>query len=145
MKLIYCRPEFLQHGPGILRWRYKSSGTYTVKEVYSLSTANQKEPHLINWRKVWNPNIWPKISTFLWLLSHRSILTWDNLLKPGFYGPSWCVLCNMYSEFIDHLLDSCSFTSLLWYKEAENRHRSRRVKGNITETLQQWDVKPFQG
>ena len=54
----------------------------------SLSTIHLREPPLTNWRKIWNPKLWPKISTFLRLLSHRRILTWDNLLKPGFYGPS---------------------------------------------------------
>ena len=134
----------IKHGPDILIWGYKPSGIYMVKEEYSLSTSHRREPPLINWRKNWNPKLWPKISTFPWLLSHRCILTCNNILKWGLSGPSWCVLYNRHSESIDHLLDSCAFASELWDKVAEKICSSRRVTNNITETLQQWDVNPFQ-
>ena len=50
----------------------------------------------------------------------------------------------IHSESIYHLLKSYSFVSLLWDKATENTRRSKRVKGNITKTLQQWDENPFQ-
>eukprot|EP00253_Pinus_taeda_P026144 PITA_26144 len=58
----------------ILHWVYKPRGTFTTQEAYNLiinSPAN-KDPL---WDKVWHPKIWPKISTFLWLLCHKRIIT----------------------------------------------------------------------
>ena len=77
-----------KHGTNIIGWGYGTTGTFMVKEDYSLLTTKQKELPLLNWRKIWNPNFWPKVSTFLWLLYHRHILTWDNLLKWYFQGAS---------------------------------------------------------
>jgi len=76
----------------ILRWGYKPRGTFTTQEAYNLiiNAPANKDPL---WDKVWHPKIWPKISTFLWQLSHKRILTWDNLRKRNIHCPSRCPNC----------------------------------------------------
>jgi hypothetical protein len=86
-KISICRagnlkpPQENTHreGPDILRWGYSTAGTFTIKEAYfttGQSPRKNKEPI---WSKVWNPALWPKVSTFLWLVVHNRALTWDNL------------------------------------------------------------------
>ena len=76
----------------ILRWGYEEKGTFTTREAYNIIIKE----HLVKgplWSKVWDPTIWPKVSTFLWLLCQNKILTWDNLGKRNYHGPSLCPSC----------------------------------------------------
>jgi len=68
------------------------------------------------WGKIWDLRTWANISIFLWKVIQRHILTWDNILKIGFFGPSRCVLSKNNEESTDHLLDSFYLSSNLWDK-----------------------------
>jgi len=97
-------------GPDILRWGYTIADTFTIKEAYSLQ-ANQQDPRKEHiWSKVWNLALWPKVSTFLWLVVHNRALTWDNLRKRGFIGPSICVLFSLQEESKEHLFNGCHYS-----------------------------------
>lgn len=54
-----------------LRWGYTTKGMFTTKESYQIL----HHPIQINkdqlWDQVWQPKIWPKVSTFLWILSKK--------------------------------------------------------------------------
>jgi hypothetical protein len=66
------------------------------------------------WDKLWNNPHWPKIKIFQWLILHNRILTWENLRKRGFIGPSRCHLCQAKEETMNHLLDECTYTTEIW-------------------------------
>lgn len=68
---------------------------FTTKEEYHLLYHPTQVIKDQLWDKVWKPSTWPKVSTFLWLLSKQQILTWDNLQKEGFIGPSKCPNFNL--------------------------------------------------
>eukprot|EP00253_Pinus_taeda_P029870 PITA_29870 len=55
-----------------------------------------------------------KINLFIWLVHQRKILTWENLLKKGFSGPSKCHLCGSHEETVEHLLNLCPFSTKVW-------------------------------
>lgn len=38
------------------------------------------------------------------------ILTWNNLVKCGAFGPGYCCLCSQGDELIYHLMVDCGFT-----------------------------------
>jgi hypothetical protein len=71
-------------GEDILRWGYGTQGSFSTREAYQIKTHTDPLPASKIWQKIWNLKHWPKITLFLWLVSHSSILTWDNLLKRGF-------------------------------------------------------------
>ena len=73
----------------ILRWGYEEKGTLTTKEAYNIILKECIVKDGL-WSKVWDPPNWPKVSTFLWLLCQNKILTWDNLRKKNYHGPSRC-------------------------------------------------------
>lgn len=70
-------------GADILRWGYEEKGTFSATEAYKIITKDKIIKDNL-WDRIWSPSIWPEVSTFLWLLSHNRILTWDNLQKRSF-------------------------------------------------------------
>jgi hypothetical protein len=87
---LNSRKIFSQQGEDILRWGHTTTGTFNIQEAYHLREGHRSLPKEEVWGKIWEAKSWPKISTFLWLTVHNNILTWDNLRKRGFIGPSWC-------------------------------------------------------
>eukprot|EP00253_Pinus_taeda_P008572 PITA_08572 len=92
-------------GANILRWGYEEKGTFSAREAYKIIT-NDKIIKDNLWDSIWSPSLWPKVSTFLWLLSHNRILTWDNLQKRSFSGPSIYPNCKQAEETTTHLLQT---------------------------------------
>jgi hypothetical protein len=65
----------------ILRWGYTPHGSFTLKEGYTLQEKFHNLQKDSIWTTIWKSKLWPKISTFLWLLLQNKILTWDNLQR----------------------------------------------------------------
>ena len=55
----------------------------------------------------WKIKALPKIMVFLWLVINRAILIWGNLMKMSWQGPSFCVMCTVNEETIDHIFNRC--------------------------------------
>lgn len=99
----------------ILRWGYEEKVTFSMSEAYNILIKEQMVLDTL-WSKIWEPSIWPKVSTFLWLFCHNKILTWDNLRKRNFYGPSICPNCKKDEETIKHLMHYCLLAHKIWQK-----------------------------
>jgi hypothetical protein len=80
-----------------------------------------------------------KIKMFKWLVLHNQILTWENLKKRGFIGPSRCHICQVKEETTNHLLDECSYTAKIWDCTAGIFRQSNRIRGNISATIKNWN------
>jgi exonuclease III len=132
-----------REGPDILRWGHTSSGSFSVKEAYYLQGTTPGQATDEIWGKIWQPFIWPKISFFLWLTAQNRILTWDNLMKKGFTGPSRCTLCMQSEETMEHLLNTCQYSQQIWDWGAQTMRRSQRNRSSIRETLANWDAVSF--
>ena len=74
----------------------------------------------------------------MWLVHHRKILTWDNIIKRGMLGPSICKLCEAQEETMEHLLNSYNYTSRLWNVVSNIFQQSDRDKESIINTLIRW-------
>ena len=57
---------------------------------------------------LWHCKIPWKIKCFIWLLINNKILTWDNLSKRGWIGPSRCGLCGSGDDSIQHIFVECN-------------------------------------
>lgn len=121
---------------------YTPRGNFTTKEAYNLLIGYQdgKDPM---WGKIWTPVICPKISKFLWLLCHKRILTWDNLRKKSFHGPSRCPNCNQQEETIQHLMYTCRLANKLWEKIEFRCQKRGKVIEVITNTIRNWTIEPY--
>jgi ribonuclease HI len=91
------------------------SGAYTSAAGYkAVSDIPWVPPNPGPWKALWNfPSI-PKVDLFVWTLIHNSILTFDNLKRKGWEGPSRCPLCSQAEETIAHLLFICEFSKEVW-------------------------------
>jgi hypothetical protein len=118
-------------GEDILRWGHSPKGTFNIQEAYAIKTCSDLFPPRKAWNKIWSLKHWPKISLFLWLVTHASILTWDNLTKRGFVGPSICMLCWEEAETMNHLLNTCPYTTQVWDQCAIIMRTSDRKRDNI--------------
>eukprot|EP00253_Pinus_taeda_P026308 PITA_26308 len=97
-----------------LRWGKKGNDIYTLKEARIQLEQNELGEFLPWSTKISNSLFWPKIKTFLWLLMQGKTLTWDNLRKKGFSGPSICPMCRNEEETINHLFSSCLWANSIW-------------------------------
>ncbi|CAL1370972.1 unnamed protein product [Linum trigynum] len=55
-----------------------------------------------------------KEKAFMWILTHKGILTYDNMMKSGWNLAIMCVLCRATVEDINHLFVHCSFSCSVW-------------------------------
>jgi hypothetical protein len=121
-----------------LRWGRTDGGEFSLKEArhYIAGQAQRDmEPH---WERLWSYPQWTKIKIFKWLVLQKKILTWENLVKRGFHGPSRCHLCEGQEETTDHLLDECTYATEIWDWVAMGFLQTDRVKGDIRATLKNW-------
>ena len=81
---------------------------------------------------------WPKIKTFLWLLMRRKTLTWENLCKKGFKGPSKCPQCNQAEETMNHLFKTCEWANHLWRWMETIMQQTNRDRDSIRNTIMNW-------
>ena len=102
------------NGEDILRWGYRSKDMFTIEEGYFLKSNNHHNIAVPIWKKIWGAKFWPKVEYFLWLLSHRKILTWDHLQHRGIQGPSLCMMCKNEEETIEHLFNPCKLAKDIW-------------------------------
>ena len=92
-----------------------SFGLYSAVAGYeALKAIPWVAPDPMVWRNLWLHPSLPKIDLFCWSLLHDSILTWDNLLKRGWEGPSRCPLCASHEENSTHLFLQCPFAREIW-------------------------------
>ena len=87
----------LNHTLDTLIWTHnRQNGEITVALVYDLISNYYLEPtsYQNNFLELlWSFNIPLKIRCFIWLIVGNRILTWENLMKRGWLGPSLCALC----------------------------------------------------
>jgi hypothetical protein len=91
------------------------SGFITAQNVYAAITNLHWTTNLRGWKHgFWDWNLPPKIKFFTWLLFENKINSWENLLKKGWTGPSYCSLCKSDSESTEHLFNKCVFFKQVW-------------------------------
>jgi len=88
----------------------------SVKDIYS---------HLVNNRIPYQPPIFPyiywkakcppKIIHFAWLVFYNKNLSWDNLRKRYWHGPSRCTMCKSEEETNLHMFIKCPIIQQTWY------------------------------
>jgi len=125
-------------GKDQLRWGNNSKGTFNLKEAKYILLGLESCILEKSWRQLWSHQGWMKIKLFMWLVHHKKILTWDNIRKRGVLGPSKCQLCEEQEKTMEHILNDCAYTNLLWNSFYNIFLQSDRDKESITNTLNNW-------
>eukprot|EP00253_Pinus_taeda_P028233 PITA_28233 len=126
----------------ILRWGHQPKVSFTTSEAYNLSCSFSSPLDPV-WSKIWKLGSWPKIAHFLWLVSHKKILTWDKLRKRSFHGPSLCPNCVQNEETLQHLLADCPLANQLWDRTSFRFQKNCRGEDDIVNALRLWPSQPY--
>jgi hypothetical protein len=102
----------------------------------------QPKEHI--WGKIWNPKLWLKVSLFLWLIVQNRILTWDNLQNEVLWDLRYASSVRKQEETMEHILNQCAHSEVIWDMAAQIMHRSNRNKASIVSTIENWDSIAYQ-
>lgn len=120
--------------PDCLLWSFKNyTGPITAAIAYDCVANHYLASHcaaLPLHRALWKLRIPEKIRCFIWLLSSNRVLTWDQLKKRGFQGPSLCILCQKNEESVQHLFMDYTYAKHVF--QAISEHFGTRALHNIT-------------
>jgi hypothetical protein len=90
-------------GADVMLWLHSPQNGFTVRSFYRvLGLLFSMEKHLA------------RVSFFIWVAALGKILTAENLRKRHIILVSWCCLCKMDGEIVDHLLLHCPFSREVW-------------------------------
>lgn len=102
---------------GTPKWGRKKASQYIVKEAISFMSGNMRQESLNqnqNWKRIWQPQLIPKIAFFLWLVIKERMLIINNLRKRGMILVNRCSLYFHEEEDISHLLIHYDYAQDIW-------------------------------
>ena len=87
-----------------------------VKDIYS-DIISSKFMHTSSkfLMVLWKSRCPFKMIFFVWLVFNNKNLTWDNLRKRSWHGPSRCSMCESDEESNFHMLFQCKSSQQIWY------------------------------
>ena len=86
----------------------------------------------------WKCHVPCKIIFFTWLVFHNKNLTWENLRKCQWHGPSIYVICKQEEENNAHLFLTCQHVSKVWFKLAAYYDFPHFQFQNVSDCLRWW-------
>ncbi|XP_030504062.1 uncharacterized protein LOC115719241 [Cannabis sativa] len=92
-------------------WKHNQKGSFSVKSAYCIDQSWRFAPERQIWKWIWDRNIHPKISVFLWRILNEAIPTKNRL---PFVRDKDCSLCGGGRECAIHLFRDCSFSKAIW-------------------------------
>lgn len=87
-----------------------------VKDIYTYLISNRTSYKLPTFPYIfWKGKCPPKIIHFAWLVFYNKNLSWDNLRKRSWHGPSGCSMCETDEETNLHMFIKYPATMRIWY------------------------------
>lgn len=112
--LIQARITLFEKEDKLTRGGLSQGGDISTKEAYDYIFVRPMLDPYDNWlARMWTWEALMKLKYFTWLPFHNRILTWDNLVKRGFLGPSICTLYRSANEDATHIFLDCPFALLV--------------------------------
>lgn len=93
-------------------WSLTTNGIFSIKSSYTSLAPFTIQQHSYKW--IWQLKIPPKISFFLWLLSHNRLPTAMYLSCLGILPSLICLQCHMAPETTTHIFLECPNAIPLW-------------------------------
>lgn len=100
-----------------LAWSLSNAHMTTqLKDIYSDIISSNVSPTSSKFPTVlWKSGCPLKMILFSWLVFNNKNLTWDNLRKRSWHGPSRCSMCEVDEESNLHMFFQCNSSQQIWY------------------------------
>lgn len=100
----------------VLLWKdIKGVPQLRVKDIYlKLITSGNAIPNSFFPLSFWKSGCVSKSIFFSWLVFQKKNLSWENLRKRGWQGPSLCPVCRTEEERNCHMFLLCVRSQQLW-------------------------------
>lgn len=100
-------------------WNCSPDARFTTSNMYSLLSkqspkVNHNDIYQSTFSRIWKANTPNKIRTFIWLLTHKRLLTSNYLHHIGIDVPTQCYFCNNDVENLSHMFFRCSNAFRFW-------------------------------
>lgn len=97
-----------------LMWKFSRDGKFNMASAYALINFEELNPQAFMGSWVWKLDIWPKVSSFLWLCHHNNVPVRQVIAARGINCNTTCPLCKNQEESILHMLRDCPFAVTFW-------------------------------
>ncbi|CAN1850207.1 Putative ribonuclease H protein At1g65750 [Linum perenne] len=114
VQVIGMTPPCAQLGEDELAWGLEANGRFSVKSAYIILKEIAPENDGSIWRKVWDWEGPAKIKQFMWLVSHRRLMTNEERCRRHIAADALCPECRASSESVEHVLRLCHVANAVW-------------------------------
>ncbi|CAN1778824.1 Putative ribonuclease H protein At1g65750 [Linum perenne] len=120
-------------GLGKIAWfgGLETNGRFSVRTAYLLITEALSPPTDPIWRSIWKWSGPSKIKHFLWLASHKRLLTNEERGRRHLSNQVLCPRCSSQTESISHVLYDCGFALQVWRSVLPLAITARTVEGDF--------------
>ncbi|CAN1787933.1 Putative ribonuclease H protein At1g65750 [Linum perenne] len=102
MQVLGMSPPVERLGKDSLVWGLEANGMFSVRSAYLMITDNDTSHMDPLWRHIWSWNGPSKIKHFLWLASHKRLLTNEERSRRHLTNQVLCHRCSAPTESIAH-------------------------------------------
>ncbi|CAN1788669.1 Putative ribonuclease H protein At1g65750 [Linum perenne] len=114
MQEVGMTPPSSSLGEDSIVWGLEPNGAFSVRSAYLMIMDNAVTPSDSVWRHIWRwygPN---KVKHFLWLASHKKLLTNEERGRRHLTNQVLCHRCSVHTESISHVIYECDFAMQVW-------------------------------
>ncbi|CAN1131008.1 Putative ribonuclease H protein At1g65750 [Linum perenne] len=124
-------PPLENLGQDSLVWGLEANGAFSVRSAYLMLSDIEPDSSDGFWSRIWRwkgPN---KVMHFLWLASHKRLLTNEERGRRHLTNQVNCSRCAAVVESFEHVIFDCSFASQVWRQALPEAVVSRAELGNF--------------
>ncbi|CAN1178324.1 Putative ribonuclease H protein At1g65750 [Linum perenne] len=114
MQVVGMTPPSNTLGGDSIVWGLEPDGAFSVRSAYLMITDNAATPSDLVWRHIWRWNGPNKIKHFLWLATHKKLLTNEERGRRHLTNQVLCHCCSIHTESISHVIYECDFAMQVW-------------------------------
>ncbi|CAN1830416.1 Putative ribonuclease H protein At1g65750 [Linum perenne] len=114
LQVVGMTPPVERLGKDSLVWGLEADGRFSVRSAYLMISDNVTAHSDRLWQYIWNWQGPSKIKHFLWLASHKRLLTNEERGRRHLTNQVLCHRCSNHIESISHVIFECDVATQVW-------------------------------